>query len=142
MKRSVLILCSENFDEVMAVTFVAGLRSAGVRVQLVSTKGTLNRGRHGITVKCDLTLSDILSGDANIGALVLLPSPTLYLADPRFVHLLRRTVADDAPLIGPSEHMHFVQQKTVGDVPDARYVSYHAEQTIPEVTEQLIGLLL
>ena len=142
MKRAVLILCGENFDEVAAVTFAAGLRTTGLRVQLVSTGSTLLRGRHGITLQCDLTLSDVLAGDSGIGALVLVPAAASPIADPRLELLLRRATADDALLIGPPRLLHLAQKATAGSVRDGRFLSYHNGRAVSEVTEELIRLLL
>ena len=142
MKRSVLILCGENFDEVAAVTFAAGLRTVGIRVQLVSTGATLLRGRHGITVQCDVTLSDVLAGDSHIGAVVLVPAAASPIADPRLELLLRRAVAADALLVGPPRLMHAAQQATMGSMRDDHYISYHNGRAVAEVTEELVRLLL
>lgn len=142
MKHNVLILCGDSFDEVAAVTFAAGLRTVGIRVQLVSTGGTFQRGRNGITIQCDMSMGDALSSDSSIGAVVLIPAATSPIADPRMELLLRRAVAEDALLIGPPRLMHVAEKAAPGGMRDERFVSYHNGRSVPEVTEELIRLLL
>jgi len=59
MKKQVLCLLVDGFEEIETVTPVDLLRRAGVEVVIASVQGKLATGRGGIRVEADVVLADI-----------------------------------------------------------------------------------
>lgn len=55
---TVIIPLAEGFEEIEAVTPVDILRRAGIRVIVAGLEGTSVAGAHGLTVQCDMTMSE------------------------------------------------------------------------------------
>ena len=70
MKKQVLCLLVEGFEEIETVTPVDLLRRAGVEVVIASLHGKLAAGRGGIRVEADVVLADI---DPSAFDLLLIP---------------------------------------------------------------------
>ncbi len=72
MKKSVLVLCCEGFEEIEALTVVDVLRRAGVSVTLCSAEGKeLMQGSHGIGVSSDKIFDVTVKKGEGYDALVL-----------------------------------------------------------------------
>jgi protein deglycase len=59
MKKRVLCLISDGFEEIEAVTPIDLLRRAGVEVVIASLGGTTVTGRCGIRLECDRALAEV-----------------------------------------------------------------------------------
>ena len=70
MKKRVLCLLANGFEEIEAVTPIDVLRRAGVEVVIASLQGELLTGRGGMRMATDAALADL---DASIFDLLLLP---------------------------------------------------------------------
>jgi hypothetical protein len=68
---TVLVLWAPRFDEVAAVVFVAGLRSAGLRVALVSLTRQQTGGAYGLCFVPDLTLEEALPLAGEVACVVI-----------------------------------------------------------------------
>ena len=99
---SVLVLWAPRFDEVTAAVFVAGLRSAGLRVALVSLSRQPVGGSHGLSLVPDLTLEDVLPLAGEVACVVIpcnSPDVRRLARDPRVRELLCQVQAHRAAVV-------------------------------------------
>jgi protein deglycase len=61
MKKKVLVLLAEGFEEIEAITPIDYLRRAGADVQVVALGASPVRSSRGVLVHCDIALADMLS---------------------------------------------------------------------------------
>lgn len=52
----VFVLWANNFEELVATTFITQMREKGFHVKVVGLNGKIARGLHGLTLAADLTL--------------------------------------------------------------------------------------
>jgi len=90
VKRCILLLWGDQFDDVAATVFTVMLRKAGLCVKVVGVDGLLATGCNGLVLHADLALSEITPLVDNMLCLVLPcdhAALTRYEADPR-LHVL------------------------------------------------------
>lgn len=98
MKRALLIL-SEGFEEMEAVTPLDLLRRAGVEVVSASTvPGLMVGGGRGIKVQADRLLDDCLGEGFDLIVLPGGPGVDKLRKDGRVLELVRRAYADGVPI--------------------------------------------
>lgn len=102
MKRYVLVLWGDKFEETAATIFVSELRKAGLRVKVVGLTRQQTKGAHGLGLIPDITLEQALPL-AHRTACVVLPC-TLPVAqhlknDPRLHDFLIRADANQARFV-------------------------------------------
>ncbi len=95
---TVLILLADRFNELFAINTTVRLRSADIQVVLVGLTAGLLHGQQGITIRPDLSLSQLLLQEAHpAGQLLILCGDqecvSTLLVDPR-VHQLISSVLD------------------------------------------------
>jgi 4-methyl-5(b-hydroxyethyl)-thiazole monophosphate biosynthesis len=97
MKKTALIILTDNFEEIEAVTPIDILRRAEVDVTVASRTGSVTvKGRSGISVIADCLLDDALAGKKY--DLVILPGGpghTALRSDTRVIELVRAQVAEN-----------------------------------------------
>lgn len=98
----VLVLWGDQFDEAAATLFVATLRDAGVRVQVVGVDGRRASGRRGLQMSADLSIHRALALSQVVTHVVLPCAATHYRRlreDPLVTQLLGRTAAAGAQFV-------------------------------------------
>jgi hypothetical protein len=89
--RLVLVLWHDHFDEIAAAVFVAELRAVGQKVRLVGLGASKNRGKHGLRLVPDTTITEALALQEEVG-MVVFPcegwSESIATHDPRLRELL------------------------------------------------------
>lgn len=87
----VLVLWHDHFDEIAAAIFVGELRAVGQKVRLVGLGASKNRGKHGLRLVPDTTMSEALALQEEVG-MVVMPcdvwSESIATHDPRLRELL------------------------------------------------------
>ncbi len=58
--KNILVLLSDGFEEIEALTVVDVLRRANVNCHMCSTEGEYIKGTHNIQVKSDLTIDEVI----------------------------------------------------------------------------------
>jgi 4-methyl-5(b-hydroxyethyl)-thiazole monophosphate biosynthesis len=66
MKKRVLCLLADGFEEIETITPVDLLRRAGVEVVIAALHGTAATGRSGIRVNADAALEEVLDSDFDL----------------------------------------------------------------------------
>lgn len=113
------VLLPQQFDEISTVILTTLLREAGQLVKLVSLTVHEVRGAHGLTLKSDITLDQMLRFTAQTSCLII-PYTTVgiypLLNDPRSIHLIQELQALSCLIItGPFQTN---QLKQLGLDPD------------------------
>lgn len=89
--RLVLVLWHDHFDEIAAAIFVGELRAVGQKVRLVGLGASKNRGKHGLRLVPDTTMSEAMAMQEEVG-MVIFPcdgwSESIATHDPRLRELL------------------------------------------------------
>jgi hypothetical protein len=87
----ILVFWHDHFDEIAAAIFVAELRGVGQKVRLVGLGASKNRGKHGLRLVPDTTISEALVLQDEV-SMVVLPcdvwSESMATHDPRLRELL------------------------------------------------------
>jgi hypothetical protein len=100
--RFILVFWHEHFDEVVAAIFVGELRAAGHKVRLVGVGAGRNRGKHGLRLVPDTTMSEALIFQAEVD-MVVLPcdgwNDTVATHDPRLQELFLLLCHHDTRII-------------------------------------------
>lgn len=93
------VLWGEYFDELIAMTFITGLRAAGHHVKIIGLRGKQVQGIHGVAIATEITLAQALPL-AYQACYVVIPCHSPYVAnicnDPRLHEFLQRAQANDA----------------------------------------------
>lgn len=140
----VIILIAPGFEERGVVYFLAGLREAGLPVSLVSLSAGLVTGLHGLPVRPDYTMEQLIPDLP--GRMVIIPDGqqcvSALLADPRVHRLLDSTVRDEGHVATTILAGQLLAQAGIpANGAAARFVS-QGDQGIADFTNQLINLLL
>jgi protein deglycase len=102
MSKTALVILTDNFEEIEAVTPIDILRRAEVAVTVASRTGSPSvKGRSGITIVADCLLDDALA-DGKAYDLLVLPGGPGHVAlrkDERVLNLVRKQV-ESGKLIG------------------------------------------
>lgn len=89
--RLVLVLWHDHFDEIAAAIFVGELRAVGQQVRLVGLGASKNRGKHGLRLVPDTTMTEALAIQEEV-EMVVFPcdawSESIATHDPRLRELL------------------------------------------------------
>lgn len=110
----VLMIMTNGFEEIEAVTLLSTLRQAGLCVKSVALTSGLVGGLHGIWLMPDLALADLdrLMETGQI-SLVILPasqqSLTSLAVDPRVHRLLRQVVAQEGQIAATPDGLALLQ---------------------------------
>ncbi|PIE80598.1 MAG: hypothetical protein CSA11_07575 [Chloroflexi bacterium] len=98
--KKVIVLLAPGFEEGSAIYCLDRLREAGVPVSLVGVSAGLISGAHGVSVRPDCTLGQVM--DVPSPKIVFIPdgsiSVSTLLADPRVHRLLAATVKNDGAI--------------------------------------------
>lgn len=68
-KNSVVVVLADGFEEIEAVVPIDVMRRAGLDVVVAGLKSSVANGSHGMSFRCDCTLSSVAAED--VGAVVL-----------------------------------------------------------------------
>ena len=71
VERSACVLVVDGFEEIEAVTVVDVLRRAGVQVSVLGVDHRTVTGSHGLTLKVDASLGDVIDLDTTFNLVVL-----------------------------------------------------------------------
>ncbi len=94
MNKSALVILTENFEEIEAVTPIDILRRAGVDTVTASRAQTTEiRGRSGIVIKADCLLDEVAGRDWDMLVLPGGPGSHAMRSDERVLSLVREQVA-------------------------------------------------
>ncbi|HMQ50992.1 MAG TPA: DJ-1/PfpI family protein [Anaerolineae bacterium] len=114
IRRCVLILIADGFEETETITWLSLVRQAGLCIKSVGlTRGLVN-GAHGISLKPDLALGE-LEPWLNTTAIraVILPGGEASLArleaDPRTHKLLHRVIEQEGQIVTGPDCMPMIQ---------------------------------
>ena len=95
----VYLFLAEGFEEVEALTPVDFMRRAGIEVTTVGVGGQYVTGAHGITVKADVSDSEVCSDCAEIDMVVLpggMPGTLNLGASEKVISFVKEAVRKDA----------------------------------------------
>ena len=98
MKKRVLCLLVDGFEEIETVTPVDVLRRAGIEVVIASLKGTTATGRCGIRMEADANLSDLNTSSFDLLFIPGGPGVAELRADGRAATLARDFAAAGKPV--------------------------------------------
>ncbi|MCL4298041.1 MAG: DJ-1/PfpI family protein [Anaerolineae bacterium] len=102
MKRYVLVLWGDKFEETAATIFVSELRKAGLRVKVVGLTRQQTKGAHGLGLIPDITLEQALSLAGHTACIILpcaLPVIQHLKNDPRLHDFFIRADANQARFV-------------------------------------------
>ncbi len=138
MKKRVLCLLTDGFEEMETVTPVDLLRRAEIEVVIASLNGGTVKGRNGITLVSDAALAELEAEEFDLLFIPGGPGVTMLRRDGRAAALARRfenagnpvaaicaapLVLKDAGLLeGRRFTAHFSTEKELGVLPDERVV--------------------
>jgi 4-methyl-5(b-hydroxyethyl)-thiazole monophosphate biosynthesis len=108
------MILADGFEETQTVILLSLLREAGLCVKSVGLKGGLITSLHGISIKPDLTLTDLQTLRTTIQvSLVILPEGEQSLAklkgDPRIHKLLYQTAHQQGQIVTSSAGLPVLQ---------------------------------
>lgn len=140
-----LVLWAPGFDEVAAAVFVTSLRSAGVRVKLVSLSRQLACGSHGLGLVPDLSLEDALP-IARDALCVVLPCGSSYIPrlalDPRVRELLVLAQANHATVVARTGAEAILAKMALVKPGAGDWVAFSSRDGLLSLAHDLSGALL
>jgi len=140
----VIILIAPGFEERGVVYFLASLRETGLPVSLVSLTAGLVTGLHGLTIRPDQTMEQVVLDLP--GRMVIVPDGqqcvSALLADPRVHRLLNSTVRDEGHVATTILAGQLLARAGIPANGAADRFIKQGDQGIVDFTNQLINLLL
>ncbi|MEM7334541.1 MAG: DJ-1/PfpI family protein [Chloroflexota bacterium] len=91
-----LMLIAKNFDEEAVIQTLCQLRDEGLPVQLVGLTTGLKSGFHGIHVRPDTTVAQVVEKTIKLHSLIIAGGEecsSILLSDPRVFELMKKTFA-------------------------------------------------
>lgn len=139
----IFILLAPGFEESTVVFCLEQMREAGLSVSLVSLSTGLVSGLHGLVLRPDYSLDQLLPGLSC--RLVIVPGSrqcaSSLLADPRVHHLLRNTLNGGGFIVSTTTATPLLKQTEISTLRPTHFISQE-DIEIFELINQLTNLVL
>ena len=138
----ILILLASGFEEETAVSCMSHLRSAGLPVSLVALSSGTVRGRHGLTIQPDQTLTALPKDKS--AKMVIIPGngqcTNALLMSPRFHQLIANTIDNQGYLVSADSAIQALKNAGIPQRTPAPQYIIQGNKEVCDFADELVDL--
>lgn len=142
---SVYILAAPLFDEQSVVTCLSEMRGQGIKTLLVATTPGLLSGKRGITLRPDMTLSQLEESIFIEGQMAIIAggeeSAATLLSDPRTHKLIQNVIASNGFVAGMKQTCQFMEALDYATAHRRDHYLWQSNEDISVFIQRLINVL-